>query len=208
MLPNDRAPGLPTQYAGEPTFLCLGWNFRKLFLNIFLYYPIISFTDPNIPETGKQLERSNSGPDSCCYRYCSASVYDGICSVCDHEPQLQVESLGSGSDDEGFAEQCPFVELTSAQSPSGCLTPFQAASKSAASSVWRPHRTIANNYFHLSRKLLGNICLPSGKSMHASWQSIGLLMFLSLMALTIFSRFAHCNAAVIAIYLITVQVSS
>lgn len=24
MLPNDRAPAMPTQYAGEPTFLCLG----------------------------------------------------------------------------------------------------------------------------------------------------------------------------------------
>lgn len=24
LLPADRAPALPTQYAGEPTFLCLG----------------------------------------------------------------------------------------------------------------------------------------------------------------------------------------
>lgn len=27
------------------------------------------FTDPNIPETGKQLQNSAYGPDSCCYYY-------------------------------------------------------------------------------------------------------------------------------------------
>ncbi|XP_059489959.1 uncharacterized protein LOC132205104 [Neocloeon triangulifer] len=51
-LPGDRAPGYTTQYAGEPTFLCL---------------------DPNIPETGEQLENSSYGPEDCCFRYCDTT---------------------------------------------------------------------------------------------------------------------------------------
>ncbi|XP_063633832.1 uncharacterized protein LOC134804652 [Cydia splendana] len=48
-LPADRAPAYPTQYAGEPTFLCL---------------------DPRISETGAQKNKSNYGWDECCYWYC------------------------------------------------------------------------------------------------------------------------------------------
>ncbi|XP_049947661.1 NALCN channel auxiliary factor 1 [Schistocerca serialis cubense] len=51
-LPGDRAPNLPTQYAGEPTFLCL---------------------DTNIPETGEQRERSlfaDEPAGECCFRPC------------------------------------------------------------------------------------------------------------------------------------------
>ncbi|CAG9807667.1 unnamed protein product [Chironomus riparius] len=57
MLPADRAPAYPTQYAGEPTFFCL---------------------DPNIDETGNQLYKSNHGPSECCYEYCKHE--DGLCS--------------------------------------------------------------------------------------------------------------------------------
>jgi hypothetical protein len=32
MLPADRAPAYPTQYAGEPTFLCLG-KFSSHYIN-------------------------------------------------------------------------------------------------------------------------------------------------------------------------------
>lgn len=40
--------------------------------------------DPNIPETGDQLAKSNNGPDNCCYEYCDPfSVYKGTCSRCD-----------------------------------------------------------------------------------------------------------------------------
>ncbi|XP_052838982.1 LOW QUALITY PROTEIN: uncharacterized protein LOC128254162 [Drosophila gunungcola] len=60
LLPADRAPALPTQYAGEPTFLCL---------------------DQNIPETGAQLEKSSYGPNDCCYSYCNGPS-SGICTVC------------------------------------------------------------------------------------------------------------------------------
>lgn len=38
--------------------------------------------DPNIPETGEQLAKSNHGPDDCCYRYCSSYATDGVCAVC------------------------------------------------------------------------------------------------------------------------------
>ncbi|XP_055315527.1 uncharacterized protein LOC129575665 [Sitodiplosis mosellana] len=63
LLPGDRSPGYNTQYAGEPTFLC---------------------NDPNIPETGEQLAKSNNGADNCCYEYCNSfSVYMGACAYCD-----------------------------------------------------------------------------------------------------------------------------
>ncbi|XP_026764398.2 uncharacterized protein LOC113522786 [Galleria mellonella] len=52
-LPADRAPAYPTQYAGEPTFLCL---------------------DPRIPETGAQANKSNYGSDECCYWYCEGRL--------------------------------------------------------------------------------------------------------------------------------------
>ncbi|XP_035429330.1 uncharacterized protein LOC118262244 [Spodoptera frugiperda] len=52
-LPADRAPAYPTQYAGEPTFLCL---------------------DPRIPETGAQANKSNYGRDECCYWYCEGRL--------------------------------------------------------------------------------------------------------------------------------------
>ncbi|KAL5286559.1 hypothetical protein ACFFRR_007906 [Megaselia abdita] len=61
LLPGDRAPSYPTQYAGEPTFLCL---------------------DPNIPETGEQLRKSSDGPPECCYTYCGHPE-DGLCTYCD-----------------------------------------------------------------------------------------------------------------------------
>lgn len=62
MLPGDRAPALPTQYAGEPTFLC---------------------RDLNIQETGGQLLKSNSGPTECCYDYCGSIPQSGVCARCD-----------------------------------------------------------------------------------------------------------------------------
>ncbi|KAJ2946447.1 hypothetical protein O0L34_g12489 [Tuta absoluta] len=57
-LPADRAPAYPTQYAGEPTFLCL---------------------DERIPETGAQKNKSNYGSDDCCYWYCEGR----LCYHCD-----------------------------------------------------------------------------------------------------------------------------
>ncbi|CAK1548262.1 unnamed protein product [Leptosia nina] len=64
-LPADRAPAYPTQYAGEPTFLCL---------------------DPRIPETGAQANKSNYGSDDCCYWHCESR----LCYHCESrlsEPQ-------------------------------------------------------------------------------------------------------------------------
>lgn len=62
MLPGDRAPAYPTQYAGEPTFLC---------------------RDLNIEETGEQKLKSNSGRPDCCYEYCGTHPRTGVCSRCD-----------------------------------------------------------------------------------------------------------------------------
>ncbi|XP_067014452.2 uncharacterized protein Mid1 [Anabrus simplex] len=82
-LPGDRAPGLPTQYAGEPTFLCL---------------------DPNIPETGEQLSRSSYGDDAdCCYSHCGDGDPPSLC-VSSHCGQ---EGAAEEDDDKRWSpEQC------------------------------------------------------------------------------------------------------
>ncbi|XP_055602562.1 uncharacterized protein LOC129751214 [Uranotaenia lowii] len=76
MLPGDRAPALPTQYAGEPTFLC---------------------RDLNIDEVGQQQQRSNTGSDICCYDYCGSNPQAGVCSRCD--PLVEQDEENNASDD-------------------------------------------------------------------------------------------------------------
>ncbi|KAL2734196.1 hypothetical protein V1478_003894 [Vespula squamosa] len=70
LLPGDRAPAYPTQYAGEPTFLC---------------------RDPNILETGEQATRALHSSDEreCCFHVCSEQELElGICANCtDREPR-------------------------------------------------------------------------------------------------------------------------
>ncbi|KAJ1528438.1 hypothetical protein ONE63_006850 [Megalurothrips usitatus] len=63
-LPGDRAPAYPTQYAGEPTFLCLGK----------------CLADPNIPESGEQLVKSSYGEDDCCYEHCTQDKLPTLCA--------------------------------------------------------------------------------------------------------------------------------
>ncbi|XP_076636430.1 calcium-permeable channel component Mid1 [Colletes latitarsis] len=75
LLPGDRAPAYPTQYAGEPTFLC---------------------RDPNIPETGEQASRAlhSTDEDECCFHVCSEEKPgSGICANCtDREPRKRGRS--------------------------------------------------------------------------------------------------------------------
>ncbi|XP_054015298.1 uncharacterized protein LOC128896117 [Hylaeus anthracinus] len=75
LLPGDRAPAYPTQYAGEPTFLC---------------------RDPNIPETGGQASRAlhSSEEGECCFHVCSEEKPgSGICWNCtDREPRKRGRS--------------------------------------------------------------------------------------------------------------------
>lgn len=57
-------------------------NKKKILFIILELLPIN--IDPNIPETGEQLAKSNNGPDDCCYEYCSSiSVGKGVCAYCD-----------------------------------------------------------------------------------------------------------------------------
>lgn len=61
------------------------FHFRKLHLLII---------DPNIPETGEQLAKSNNGPDNCCYEYCDPhTVYNGVCVYCDSIEDVSIDSL-------------------------------------------------------------------------------------------------------------------
>lgn len=89
-------------------------------------------TDPNIPETGDQLAKSNSGPENCCYRYCSVSVYDGLCPYCD----LQTNQTSRVRDDTLVKpEQCQSLPGTASTTQPRCLTPFQASTSSSSSSA-------------------------------------------------------------------------
>lgn len=118
-LPADRAPALPTQYAGEPTFLCL---------------------DPHIEETGEQIEKSNNGPPNCCYNYCD----NGICSDCQSMIDLKIDIANKpdsfneylGSNVKAIiavaTSQCqnlPTTNTTPSQNP--CIIPFYASSSSS-----------------------------------------------------------------------------
>ncbi|KAL0895757.1 hypothetical protein ABMA27_011813 [Loxostege sticticalis] len=103
-LPADRAPAYPTQYAGEPTFLCL---------------------DPRIPETGAQANKSNYGPDECCYWYCEGR----LCYRC--ESRLSEPPRAE-------PEWCPPVE----ERVPTCSVPYQAPS-AATSSRPTPLLTLA-----------------------------------------------------------------
>ncbi|KAH8290773.1 hypothetical protein KR054_005774 [Drosophila jambulina] len=97
LLPADRAPALPTQYAGEPTFLCLGKCilFRSLSALTHIFTPPL---DQNIPETGAQLEKSSYGPNDCCYSYCNGPL-SGICTVCQEfaAPRMSEEDAFSST---------------------------------------------------------------------------------------------------------------
>lgn len=81
LLPGDRAPAHPTQYAGEPTFLCLGTSFIQFQSNLLVTQCPFS-ADPNIPETGEQKIKSNHGPDNCCYEYCDQTASRKLCARC------------------------------------------------------------------------------------------------------------------------------
>lgn len=87
--------------------------------------------DPNIPETGAQLARSNHGADNCCYRYCSTNPADGVCAVCDrpaHEDRT--------ADDEDAAANDDMDAATTTVAP---VTPSAAADRLAAVDWWRLH---------------------------------------------------------------------
>lgn len=59
----------------------------SLLVFFFCVIPLHSLSlDPNIPETGQQLAKSNNGPHTCCYEYCDPfSVYSGICAYCEKD---------------------------------------------------------------------------------------------------------------------------
>ncbi|XP_015588084.1 uncharacterized protein LOC107264388 [Cephus cinctus] len=79
LLPGDRAPAYPTQYAGEPTFLC---------------------RDPNIPETGGQAERSLTANDNdtCCFQECAPGFpHAGICSNCSRMQIIERDGFKAAS---------------------------------------------------------------------------------------------------------------
>ncbi|KAK2579669.1 hypothetical protein KPH14_011592 [Odynerus spinipes] len=91
LLPGDRAPAYPTQYAGEPTFLC---------------------RDPNILETGEQATRALHSSDEreCCFHVCSEEKPgSGICANCtDREPRKRGRELDPPT--------APHCEITPIQS--------------------------------------------------------------------------------------------
>lgn len=66
--------------------------------------------DPNIPETGEQLVKSNSGPDTCCYEYCDQfTVYKGLCARCD---STEIESSKVPALEQNQAETMSTTTMT------------------------------------------------------------------------------------------------
>ncbi|ETN66112.1 hypothetical protein AND_002107 [Anopheles darlingi] len=125
MLPGDRAPAYPTQYAGEPTFLC---------------------RDLNIEETGEQLRKSNNGPTDCCYDHCGSNPIDGLCGRCDPLHNDTEPADGDGDGDGGLtssseppviAAACPSITSTptSSSQSAQCRLSRVAATTSTATST-------------------------------------------------------------------------
>uniref|UniRef100_A0A182M9W6 Uncharacterized protein n=1 Tax=Anopheles culicifacies TaxID=139723 RepID=A0A182M9W6_9DIPT len=134
MLPGDRAPAYPTQYAGEPTFLC---------------------RDLNIEETGEQLRKSNNGPTGCCYDYCGSSPIDGLCSRCDplHNETQHPDSaaLALSSEPPTISPSCPSITTpTSSSSLSEQCRLTQSAITSTATTSSPSTTTTATTTSRLS----------------------------------------------------------
>lgn len=67
-----------------------------------------SNTDPNIPETGEQLAKSNNGPYNCCYEYRDPNeVYKGVYANCD-----QIESTPTDNPTEIQLSQKNLIDVT------------------------------------------------------------------------------------------------
>ncbi|XP_052861209.1 uncharacterized protein LOC128268214 [Anopheles cruzii] len=114
MLPGDRAPAYPTQYAGEPTFLC---------------------RDLNIEETGEQLRKSNNGPTGCCYDYCGMNPATGLCARCDPlhgEVHSNDTDLTDSSEPPTISAACPSITSTT---PSSSLSEQCRLAQSGISST-------------------------------------------------------------------------
>jgi len=107
--------------------------------------------DPNIPETGEQLERSSFGPEDCCFRYCDTTesvaqllkraatrqtsllahqkeVQHGVCSAaCSQPSPLQAySSSNAATTPDEAARQCSHTNkesCASSQHPTSSLSP-------------------------------------------------------------------------------------
>uniref|UniRef100_A0A4Y0BKE4 Uncharacterized protein n=1 Tax=Anopheles funestus TaxID=62324 RepID=A0A4Y0BKE4_ANOFN len=171
MLPGDRAPAYPTQYAGEPTFLC---------------------RDLNIEETGDQLRKSNNGPTGCCYDYCGSSPIDGLCARCDplhnetqhpdsaalalsSEPPTispSCPSITTPTSSSSLSEQCRLSQtaITSTATTSSPSTTTTATTTSRGSSSSTTASTTTTTTTISSRRLTGDsasttaMAVPSGSS--------------------------------------------
>lgn len=155
MLPADRAPAYPTQYAGEPTFLCLGTHSiipptssvqTLQIINNMKYFRFV-FTDLNIPETGDQLVKSNNGLDTCCYRYCG-SVYDEICAHCEVSTEQDVnDSTVIGLEKQSHVHEATIMVCQTVITPtSKCTAPYYASS---SSSIYKVSSITINSNVHL-----------------------------------------------------------
>ncbi|XP_076281996.1 calcium-permeable channel component Mid1 [Lasioglossum baleicum] len=137
LLPGDRAPAYPTQYAGEPTFLC---------------------RDPNIPETGEQAARAlhNSGEDECCFRVCSdEKPGSGICTNCsDREPRER----GRAHD----PPTAPYCEINPIQPASTDKKTASDMESSSVDGVEEESSSPTSVVQQSQSQAVGSLCLPGG----------------------------------------------
>lgn len=155
MLPADRAPAYPTQYAGEPTFLCLGkFPIHPFYLCLSIHTECIVFStiviffpiDLNIPETGDQLIKSNNGIDICCYHYCG-TVFDGICAHCEIPTEQDAnDSTSLELEQQSHITTVSTMVCQSVNTPtSKCTAPYYASS---SSSIFKASSITINTNVH------------------------------------------------------------
>lgn len=89
----------------------------NLHLDYFVFLVNAIQLDPNIPETGEQLARSNNGPATCCYEYCDhRSVYKGICAYCN---ETEGDPADLPAEEKPSQQQKANIEMTSNGQRSG-----------------------------------------------------------------------------------------
>ncbi|KYN32474.1 hypothetical protein ALC56_13332 [Trachymyrmex septentrionalis] len=166
-LPGDRAPAYPTQYAGEPTFLC---------------------RDPKILETGEQAARAlhSISDDECCFHVCSEDTKEGICTKCEEpwkhgkfqdpatapqcEPPVNLQSGSTGPGSQPGQPETSTDDLDTSTTPSSSNTTASSTtvgqkdtafcgsgrigSMSSASSLGRSNPSIVLQFFWLCSILI------------------------------------------------------
>lgn len=86
------------------------------------------YSDPNIDETSEQIQKSNNGPENCCYHFCEENK---ICATCDSTINLQLEKELEND----IARKCDTQPSTNTSKPENpCVLPMYIENTTTTSS--------------------------------------------------------------------------